>query len=230
MAYNFLTQAAGDARYVSAPGSFGAAGSMSAIDQGDTANAGVATSYARIDHQHALNIHGLTVCTSGTRPSLPAAGDQIFETDTGKTLMYDGTSWWTIGILGNTATDHTPTITQSGTVAKTVAYSKYRIINGVCEWWFKLDITGAGTAGSVVFLSTPVNINTSASQHCGAGVILDSSVPTIDAGSWEVASITTIALSVGEGTNNLWGATPNIGLASGDSIRGHVRFLVANAA
>ena len=56
------------------------------------------------------------VCTSSTHPSSPSAGDEIYETDTGKTLIYQGatdtwtppwnTAWGFIGI-GTTTTDVT---------------------------------------------------------------------------------------------------------------------------
>lgn len=103
----YLTQSAGDARYVQSPGDFGAAGSIEPVTPGDTASAGVADAYARIDHQHAHSLHKYQVCTSGTRPSSPTKGDMIYETDTGEELVYYGatTGWqkpwkraW--GILG----------------------------------------------------------------------------------------------------------------------------------
>lgn len=36
---------------------------------------------------------GYTICTSTTRPSTPFAGQPIFETDTGRTLMWTGSIW-----------------------------------------------------------------------------------------------------------------------------------------
>jgi len=35
----------------------------------------------------------LLTCTSSTRPSSPAAGDTLFETDTNKVIVYSGTAW-----------------------------------------------------------------------------------------------------------------------------------------
>ena len=42
------------------------------------------------------------VCASTTRPSSPFEGQEIYETDTQKTLVYNGTSWFEVGDLDNT--------------------------------------------------------------------------------------------------------------------------------
>lgn len=36
---------------------------------------------------------GTFICTSSTRPASPFAGQQIYETDTSKSLIYNGTAW-----------------------------------------------------------------------------------------------------------------------------------------
>ena len=41
----------------------------------------------------ATGVSPTIICTSGTRPASPFAGQQIYETDTKKELTYDGTSW-----------------------------------------------------------------------------------------------------------------------------------------
>lgn len=53
-------------------------------------------------------------CTSSTRPSSPVEGQPIFETDTDKMLLHDGTSWIELGKLGAWTT-YTPTWAASGT-------------------------------------------------------------------------------------------------------------------
>ena len=40
---------------------------------------------------------GFTICTSTTRPSTPWSGQSIFETDTSKSFMWDGSAWKIIG-------------------------------------------------------------------------------------------------------------------------------------
>lgn len=40
-----------------------------------------------------LNAETITVCTSGSRPVSPSAGQEIYETDTGLRAIYNGTAW-----------------------------------------------------------------------------------------------------------------------------------------
>lgn len=175
---------------------------------------------------------GPYICTAATRPGSPFAGQQIFETDTKKTLNYDGTDWWTIAIAGNGATAHTSSVAlaQAGAVASTIVISEYRIICGVCEWWFVYTATAGGASGNAVTLLCPVAASAANLRNVGAGIINDSSGVTIDSGTWELLDTTHIVLETSRGTSSVWGATPNIGIANGDSLRGHVRYRVANAA
>lgn len=174
---------------------------------------------------------GPYICTSATRPAAPIEGQQIYETDTNKSLVFDGASWWTIGIAGSASTSFgSPAVVQSGSVTVTVDISEYRIISGICEWTFQVTVTGSGSAGNAVTISTPVTAAAAVGRITGSGVILDSSGSTVDAGSWALVSTTTLGLLVGEGTTNYWGVTPSIALASSDTLRGHVRFRVASAA
>lgn len=97
----YLTQTSADARYQALGGGFGTPSSVG------TANAGGAsTSASRADHVHdiadgAIDHLGLfvaalrpwTVCTAGTRPASPSEGDGIYETDTDRFLIYDGSAW-----------------------------------------------------------------------------------------------------------------------------------------
>lgn len=160
-------------------------------------------------------------------------GMQVYQLDTNTLYTYDGTSWWTTGIAAASVTAFTSTISQgaSTNIAKTTNYSQYRIVDGICEWWFNYAMTAAGTAGSQVTLTLPVTSGlTTVGTTLGNGMIYDSSVPTIDTGQWEIVTSTTISLAVGESTSAPWGTSPNLALASGDLIRGHVRFPVSSAA
>ena len=180
-----------------------------------------------------LHARGPYVCTSGTRPSGPTEGDTIYETDTDKMMTFDGSNWWTIAIPSTASTSFTSTISQgvSTNISKSTNYSQYRIISGVCEWWFAFTMSASGTAGSQVTLTLPVtSLISTVGVTVGNGMIYDSSVPTIDTGHYEIVTSTTVSMAVSEGTNAPWGASPNIALASGDIIRGHIRFLVASAA
>lgn len=55
-----------------------------------------------------LNRDIIHVVTSATRPSAPAEGWKIYETDTNKALIYDGSSWVPVAYLGAWDT-YTPT-------------------------------------------------------------------------------------------------------------------------
>lgn len=62
-----------------------------------------------------------TICTSGTRPSTTQTGRTIFETDTRRTLVWDGTAWaivredqWTTYTPVWTATTTNPAIGNGG--------------------------------------------------------------------------------------------------------------------
>lgn len=68
----------------------------------DKDNKGVANGYPELDSSGKIPVDQLpdvskgvtTVLTSGSsRPSSPLTGDKIFETDTGDSYIYDGTSW-----------------------------------------------------------------------------------------------------------------------------------------
>jgi len=46
--------------------------------------------------------HGVEIVTSGTRPASPFDGMQIYETDTKKVLVYNGSAWVEVNDLDNT--------------------------------------------------------------------------------------------------------------------------------
>jgi hypothetical protein len=174
-------------------------------------------------------------CTSLTRPLGVFPGHMIFETDTNKLLVFNGDAWWTVAIAGNDATAISPTgvsrISQNSVGIDIVnGVGEYTIINGVCEMWWEVTINSTGTAGHSVRVNLPVSAVEHQSRHCGAGMIFDASVPHVYTGSWELLSSTQIGLHTTGTWNNLWGATPSVALASGDRIRGHIRYRVANAA
>lgn len=166
----FLTQAAADARY-QALGSLGSS-TPSSIDLGDTGSAGVSTSASRQDHQHALNLGGVHVCTSATRPSSPATGTVILETDTGRLLRYTGTAWtqyrlgvepdqfFTIALGNGTATSFTDFVTQNSILS--LPYNYTMVVDA------RLN-SGSNGAGNTV--TVRVEDETGASINVGKTVI-----------------------------------------------------------
>jgi hypothetical protein len=116
------------------------------------------------------------VCTSSTRPASPFEGQVIYETDTDKTLVYNGSAW---GIISDVAgwTTYTPTITAStnpnlGSTGSIVG--KYQQIGKTVFGRIKFAFGGTGISagsGGYSFL-LPV---TSAVDGvaCGVGVAQD---------------------------------------------------------
>lgn len=179
------------------------------------------------------NLRGPYICTSATRPGSPFEGQLIYETDTNKYLSYDGAAWWTVGRAITTATSHTPTLAQgaSTNISKTLTVSEYAIVNGVCEWWFLITATAAGTAGSGITLTLPVNsAQATLLTPVGGGFVNDISGSTYDTGAWCIFDNDQILFVAGESTTAAWGQTPNIALANGDVMGGNVRFRIASAA
>jgi hypothetical protein len=82
------------------------------------------------------------VCTSTTRPASPYNGQVIYETDTDKTLVYNGTGW--VFLSTSTAnpvglvyiTQATPSAVSSVSINNcfTSAYENYRIVVNISSW------------------------------------------------------------------------------------------------
>lgn len=162
----------------------------------------------------------ISTVTSGTRPS-GTEGQFIYETDTDKVYVYNG-GWVQFGGSSSTATaTHTPQIDQgaSTNIAKTTSYSQYQQIGSLVWWSFTLSMTGSGSAGSQVTVTTPVTL-ASTSAILGNADFYDASTTTHYNGTVYAASSTSIRLFVDVTTNAAWGANPNVGLASGDVLRG----------
>lgn len=135
------------------------------------------------------------------------------------TTRNDHTQYFPIGAGAWTA--YTPTVTQVGAVAVTVGYSKYTRIGKTVIWNFYLAATGAGTAGTGVTITVPV---TAAATEAikGSGILYDVSTTTPYNGTWTGASTTTAGFTGDWSGGNTWGLVPNLALAAGDLIRGHL--------
>jgi hypothetical protein len=78
----------------------------------------------------------VTQCTQGTRPSPPATGQHIYETDTGHMRVWDGAAWVGLGTVGTPAiktTNHTGITTETDVTDLTVTFTaaasrRYRAI------------------------------------------------------------------------------------------------------
>ena len=94
-------------------------------------------------------------CTSTTRPGSPTAGDKIFETNTLRTLQWDGTGWV---ILAEPINLWTPTITGITIGNGSWNWADYHRSDGYCDFSARL-ITGTTTtlAGTRLLFTLPVN-------------------------------------------------------------------------
>lgn len=160
----------------------------------------------------------------------PYEGMRCYLLDSNKVQEYDGTTWVTMGIASTATQTGTHTLSQgaSSNIAKTVTESQYRVVNGQCTWWFKIDATAAGTAGSAVNLTFPVIAGTfQPGTTLGAGMVYDGSAVDIFVGVWEQVNASVMQIATEGGTNQGWGGTPSVAVGNGDSFRGCVQFLVS---
>jgi len=106
------------------------------------------------------------VCTSSTRPTAPYEGQTIYETDTDKVLVWNGSAWLysaTPQTLENGAWQSwTPTFSaSSGTITTTtLRFAKYAKINKTIFIQMAVDITNAGSAGGFLIFNLPITAAT----------------------------------------------------------------------
>lgn len=157
------------------------------------------------------------ICTSSTRPSAPFEGMEIYETDTDFKYIYSGSAWVPVNAIGAEPV-WTPTLTQTGAVAKTVGNAVYQKINRRCAGHTHLTCTGAGTGGTAITVGLPV----AAAAFSGTPIIgmfwcYDASAGTGYAGALVMVSTTT-AVGWAHGLTGNIGVTPNFALANTDQV------------
>jgi hypothetical protein len=129
--------------------------------------------------------------------------------------------------IGEAWTSYTPTVTQSATITKTIAYAKYARVNKLVIVQVMMTATSAGTAGNAIAVGLPIaSLNANGFGVIGTGMVYDLSastsylgMPVIDAGVvkfWNNAS-----------AGNYLGASPSFAIASGDFISFTVAIEVA---
>jgi hypothetical protein len=166
------------------------------------------------------------VCTSSTRPASPYDGQVIYETDTNKTLVFNGSVWDILSDMGAWTT-YTPTLSQSATITKTVNHARYIQFGKIVMGSVYMTATSSGTSGFTIRSSFPVtpvasiyNNTQSFGAVIGSGGFYKSSgaaqyditVACIGAGSDSMGFY-----SDGSG-GSLFGQFPNVQMVSGDHI------------
>lgn len=146
--------------------------------------------------------------------------------------VYDGSAWWTTERATSAATSYSPVLTQLGTVATSIVVGEYSVVNGWCDYAFKLSCNGVGGSGSnVVLVSLPLTALAAGDRPVGSGVIYEQAGNFTWTGTWLLQSTTKLGLQAGgSGLTNYWGLTPVTGLTSGCSVVGHARYRIASAA
>lgn len=88
-------------------------------------------------------IGGTIVCTSTTRPTVSLfEGMTVYETDTNRYLIYDGTGWM---VISEPWQDYDPVVSQAGTpVTKTITYGRAARRRTTCHVDVFVAITGSG--------------------------------------------------------------------------------------
>jgi hypothetical protein len=129
-------------------------------------------------------------CTSGTRPSSPATGMHIFETDTGKTQRWDGAAWRPVA---SARISYTPVLTSTGTApvlgtgSTAVGWYVYHSDSIVCNFFLKFGTSGAsfGTGNWLVSLPQTATTVYGGSIHpaVGSTQLADNSAGTFSAGT-----------------------------------------------
>ena len=124
----------------------------------------------------------------------------------------------------------TPAITQGVAVTSTIQEATYKISSSnEVTAVFKITATSAGTGGSAVSVSLPINAAWSADySSIGDAIIYDVSLFIGYTCSAVLNATTTISFASWNGTNatNYFGAQPNLALANGDFIAATITYRI----
>ena len=109
----------------------------------------------------------IRVVTSGTRPTGVDryVGQRIFESDTGRELMYDGAGWV---IMSEPAQTQTGTIFSGITGGSTTASASYRRQDGYCDFDAVLSFGASPSAISGLQYNLPMSAASSANVAVGS--------------------------------------------------------------
>jgi hypothetical protein len=164
-------------------------------------------------------------------PFTAAAGGSITAANSNQTrdnlkalLPLDQVAW----------TSYTPTLTQSGTVTKTVTRAKYNQIGKQVTVSVRLDVTGSGTSNNAVTVTLPVTATASAGAGlvpAGAAILWDNSAGAIYRQVAYLVSTTTInfldASSTSTSQSGITGAAFALALANLDVVAFEVTYEAA---
>lgn len=127
-------------------------------------------------------VPGAIVATSTTRPSSPATGTVIYETDTGRLLVFSGTVWWDV-------MEQTMAFNSPGALTVSTGTSRFRFPWAVTVLGVTAAVNTAPTGASVI-----VDINKVLSGAAGNGTTIyttQANRPTIAATAYATTTETT---------------------------------------
>ena len=170
---------------------------------------------------------GTIICTSSTRPASPFEGQKIYETDTNREYLWNGSSWLPAGTFG-TWDSWNPTLTQNGSLSVAVFYGRYTQVGTIVHAAVTLFVTGGtGTAGYGVRMSLPVTAAANAPLRIGSGHIYDASTGIRYTGMCELDSTTHFRF-VGNWSGGLqWGWNPSISTTTNDQYGASITYEAA---
>ena len=166
------------------------------------------------------------VCTSATRPASPYDGQVIYETDTNRTLAFNGSTWDILSDMGAWTT-YTPTLSQSATITKTVNHARYIQFGKIVMGSVYMTATSSGTAGLTIrsgFPVAPIASIYNNTQSFGAVIGSGGFYKASGAVQYDitVSCIGAVSDSMGfysDGTGgSLFGQFPSLQMVSGDHI------------
>ncbi len=142
------------------------------------------------------------------------AGAVLSESDINAFLMHEGNGW----------TTYTPTLVQSGAVAKTVTRAAYARSSRLIHVRFNLAVTGAGSATFPILVGTPTTAITGVDGNdvVGIGFVRDASANIKYRGEIVFQSTTAVQFLTLHSTTDgfLGNVDMTAALASGDLVTG----------
>ncbi len=137
-----------------------------------------------------------------------AEGLHTYQDDSNTITYYTGAAWV---VISEPTQTWTPTVTQSGAVAKTTNWAWYKRSGDLYEAQCKLSFTGSGTSTNAILISTPLT----QVDASGSFVFYDSSLGQYRVGNVLPNSTTTYSLAIDSGTD-LYGIAGTDGITNND--------------
>jgi hypothetical protein len=153
--------------------------------------------------------------------ALDEVRDLLNAGDAGKVLTAAGSAappvWAAVSAVA-TWQNWTPTITQSGTVSRTVTRARYAAVGKLTVAEVLLDFTGAGTGNNLISSTLPVTAAGAGSTASGIGSFIFRDTGTaFYVGTVYLVSTTALRFLVHNVGDDL-GRAPNFAIASGDAL------------